>query len=43
VSAEVLPPSCKIKHLAFANCLSDALSDKRYFPNPLTDAATAAT
>jgi hypothetical protein len=35
VSAEVLPPSLKINDLAFANCLSGALVDKRFSPNSL--------
>jgi hypothetical protein len=36
VSAEVLPLSCQINHLAFANCLTGALIDNGFFPNPLT-------
>jgi hypothetical protein len=36
VSAEVLPPSHQIKHLAHANRLFGALIDNGFLPNPLT-------
>jgi hypothetical protein len=37
VSAEVLPLSFALKHLALANRLNGALIDKRFFTNLLTN------